>query len=662
MTARAGNPAPEALAVFFGPALVAGLTAACLRAPGVLYADSGELITAVAGHGIAHPPGFPLFLLLGGLWLDLFGAGPQHAASLLNLFSCVCLGVAAGATALSIRTLSSLANPIAGVVDRVISSWAGGLSFALGPALFDFSLGTEVYTLHAVFLSFALGSLLWARRAGSFREHVAATAFSGISLGCGLAVHHATMAVILPGLLLLFPKGRPCKLLTRYLVFGLASLPGLLTYAVLPYRAGLWPALNWGNPSSLARFWGHVSARDYQVNLDASVPQMLERASALPGLFGAEFFFLGLLFAAAGGWWLSLRDRPSFIGLLTAGAGSLLLALRYEIAEDQAAYYIPAFLITALLAGAGVLWVLTITRSRSYWRRTALAAVVLTFVSGHIWNVQAKAGRRRDSRAIETAGNVLDVLPQKATVLTPEWNVYAPMLPSRLVAGERKDLFVVDVLLLKRGWYLDTQKLRHGERVGAVKEVFEPYRARISDWEEGRSFDADELTTLYNSLNQAFVRTAWREGRPVFWVGRMVPELVPEEALVIPRGLVFEVVARDRGTVYFDDLPLWTQAALRPDLPVDPVFEGKIRPLYVLMTTQRARYELVFRRFVAAESRIAVARALSPVDPAALELQGDIALAQGRREEALECYAAAARYGGDAGVLAKKSRQAAGQP
>ena len=72
-----------------------GLTAAFLRAPNVLFADSGELLTAVATKGVAHPPGFPLYLLLGGLFLDLTGGAGPSAASRLNLFSALSTGVAA---------------------------------------------------------------------------------------------------------------------------------------------------------------------------------------------------------------------------------------------------------------------------------------------------------------------------------------------------------------------------------------------------------------------------------------------------------------------------------------------------------------------------------------------------------------------------------------
>src|SRR5258705_13406269 len=73
-------------------------------APSVPPGDSGELMTAAATFGVAHPPGYPLYVWLGRLWLLLFPWG--SAALRLNLFSAACGTAAVCLVALAVRRLT----------------------------------------------------------------------------------------------------------------------------------------------------------------------------------------------------------------------------------------------------------------------------------------------------------------------------------------------------------------------------------------------------------------------------------------------------------------------------------------------------------------------------------------------------------------------------
>ena len=67
-------------------------------------ADSGELAAAVVTNGVAHPPGYPTYLLVGSLWLMLPLA--EDAAYQLNLLSAISTALAAGLTAQTILWLA----------------------------------------------------------------------------------------------------------------------------------------------------------------------------------------------------------------------------------------------------------------------------------------------------------------------------------------------------------------------------------------------------------------------------------------------------------------------------------------------------------------------------------------------------------------------------
>jgi tetratricopeptide (TPR) repeat protein len=633
-----------------------GITALLCRAPGVLYADAGELLTAVAKKGVAHPPGFPLYLLIGGLWSDLARALGARPASALNAFSAVCDGVAsalltAGAAALLARARLALDETA-----RLLLAAAAGLLAGFGPTLFDFSLGIEVYAIHSIFLAGALAASIAAGGEENARTRVRLTVLTGLFAGGGLAIHHATMVVAMPGLAVLLWGDEPrAARVRRVLLFSAALVPGLAAYAVLPLRAHRWPLLNWGNPSNLYRFWVHISARDYQVNIESSIPTILRHADRFFEAYRAELTVAGLALALLGLALAFKRGRWAAIGLFVVALGDIAFAVRYEIAEDQAAYYVPTFLATALLAVLGVAALLEKRPSAARWGSPAALALAVLLSAVHV----NERSRAKDARAPETAVNFLASLPPNAVALTPEWNAYSPVLASLDVEGQRPDLLVLDVLLCRRGWYLDSFMRRHPDRYREVKPELDAYRTKLAAWEEGRPYVADDLTRLYNAFTQRVVSAAWERGAPAAWVGTVMPEHLPTGAALIPAGIAYRILpSRADTAVYQRDAPVTFDAARRPGLPVDETYDLKIRTLYAGMLTQRALYEAAFSRRDDAYARLHLALEISPASPEALEANGDLLAAEGKLDEAIAYYARAVEAGGDPRRLAEKSRGA----
>ena len=116
-------------------------------APDVLSGDAGEFHVAAWQWGLAHPTGYPLYLMLGGLWqrvLGLLGISPAHA---LNIFSAL---IGAGAVSLFYLLVRRWLWEVP-VLGRMAAVWAAFL-FGVNPTFWSQSLIAEVYTLHAVLL------------------------------------------------------------------------------------------------------------------------------------------------------------------------------------------------------------------------------------------------------------------------------------------------------------------------------------------------------------------------------------------------------------------------------------------------------------------------------------------------------------------------------
>src|SRR3972149_1294558 len=75
--------------------------------PTIYTSGAGENATAAATLGVPHPPGFPLFCLLGKLFTVLIPIG--DAAYRVNLFSAACGAVGAGFFFLVLRFLGGIA-------------------------------------------------------------------------------------------------------------------------------------------------------------------------------------------------------------------------------------------------------------------------------------------------------------------------------------------------------------------------------------------------------------------------------------------------------------------------------------------------------------------------------------------------------------------------
>src|SRR5262245_37155657 len=168
-------------------------------APTVTLVDSGELIVAARRLGVAHPPGFPLYVLLAHL-ATIFPVGnvavrvnfassvfaALAAATLTQLVSemLLCSDVAGKLKATlagrnrarkrrgersSVETAASSEEPRVHAVALVMPGVAAGLLFAFSRTLWGYATIAEVYTLNT-FLILLIFALMFRWRRGVLKE------------------------------------------------------------------------------------------------------------------------------------------------------------------------------------------------------------------------------------------------------------------------------------------------------------------------------------------------------------------------------------------------------------------------------------------------------------------------------------------------------------
>ncbi|MFH1260262.1 MAG: DUF2723 domain-containing protein [Elusimicrobiota bacterium] len=313
-------------------------------APTVTAGDSGNLAAAAAVLGIGHPPGYPLYCLIGKIFTLLLPYG--NIAYRTNLMSAFFVSVSLYGIFLIIKNF--YAEKLSGLVigTAVIAS------FAFSSSLAKTAVNTEVFALNtfwAVIIIFAITKITAAPvRTGGRLSFFYLLCFL---FGLGLGNQH-TLLLFSPGILLatLFFFWRcPKKIIFSGLLIGLTFFVlGLSVYLYLPIRSHINPPLDWENPETVKSFWKLVTRARYG---SFQIAQGGKTAATLSALWSQLFFskdllvsqigIPGLILGLAGFFYLRnwvfllffLISGPAFVFLanLSPGEASIAILERFQI-------------------------------------------------------------------------------------------------------------------------------------------------------------------------------------------------------------------------------------------------------------------------------------------------------------------------------------------
>jgi len=346
-----------ALAALWAYALTLSPTVAWVN----LGEDSGDLLAASATLGIAHPTGYPLFVLIGRL-ASVLPLG--SIAFRINL-------VAAAAGAAGVYFLARFVlevGPSAGSgLGAALAATGAALIYGFSRGVWSQSVLAEVYTLNIAFLGAILWSLARAERKGELRYLLLA----GYLFGLGLTNH----------LLLLAAGPAVLWVAARWTLSGKIGLPGIVLLPILcllgltvdiylPIRASRIPEFSWGAPATPAQLAWVLTGAQYARNFFARSWTDAAR-HLLPGRWGGDF---GLALApilaglAALAVWRPGRTGAAWVALVF----SLGLLSVYAIGDDVG-YWMPAAYLVCALAGVGwsALW------ETVRWRTLSRGAAIL---------------------------------------------------------------------------------------------------------------------------------------------------------------------------------------------------------------------------------------------------------------------------------------------
>ncbi|MGQ9603522.1 MAG: protein O-mannosyl-transferase family [bacterium] len=355
----------------------------------LLPGDSGELISASYTLGIAHPPGYPLYTLLGNLFSRVF---PFSSVAFRYNF-------------LSALFASAMSGLIAVVLmESGITAWLSvviTLLFSTSKAAWFEGTTAEVYGANGLLLTLTLFSFLLAMK-GS-QSHWLLLAYIG-----GLSVsHHTTLFV--PFILCLFAlaiAGRRAVSFSLSIATIMVFLVAISIWLYIPIRASCYPPLMWGETSSFKGFLSHITAQGYHWRLRPITParfvDFISFFALLLRRFGIVACVLSVMGMVSG-----LVYHGKFKSEVVISAAIVLFfgihSALYNI-PDIASHIFPSIVPLALLGGIGADRLCRVLANRKPGK--LVFAAVLTFLV--LLNVLGIHARKDELLATKFASGILE--------------------------------------------------------------------------------------------------------------------------------------------------------------------------------------------------------------------------------------------------------------
>lgn len=389
----------------------------------IYVGDSGELVAAAATLGIPHPSGYPLYVLLGKLWIMLVPMG--SIAWRMSLLSAAAAALTCGLFFALVRRLG-ISSPAA-----VVST----LILAFSPSFWSQANIQRVYSLNAFFVvAVSFAALEWYR---SRRIHWLMLAACLAGLG---ASNHTIMGVfgLAVGLFAVISEPALLRRPLHLLACVASGLFGLLPYAYLPLRSRMNPRLDWGNPETFDAFIAVLTRRDFwdRAWMESPGDFLVIVGDYLRGL-GTELFWGGAFLALAGAL-LGRRRWPVLLPLLGMAANLWAVGVHGSRSDIFIwhRYYIPSYILAALLAACGLELAL-----ERWGRRAALLAMVFPlalFFTGY-----PRFDRSEYRIAEDFSRQLLASLPPGAHLAASDDNILFVLIYLHVVEGLRPDINLI---------------------------------------------------------------------------------------------------------------------------------------------------------------------------------------------------------------------------
>lgn len=415
--------------------------------PTVYVGDSGEIITAVYHLGIAHPPGYPLYCMLGKIFTYLPLGTIAFRVNLLAAFF-------AGLTACLLFLTGKLLLPK--MLYPPFFAASASLAFAFSKTFWSQSLMAKggLYTLNTFLIITAVFILLLIYKNASGFPRKLVILLAVIS-GMGLAHHHTFAPISVVFLVFLLwisaTKEKNCALKAGALFLSLSIPLALLLYMYLPIRSSSNPVIDWGHPATFYGFLNHALRKQYSEVTVASrsLSLLFSQIGYYVKSFSAQFTVIPALICVLGlfrSFKHGLKPALLLLSVFLATSLGFIAINNYNITSYDLyvieVFFIPSYLVAGIWLLFGLEFILSAVKRLS--AQVALSAASLLLVMLPLSINYFESDRSRNTFAYDYGVNILKT-PEKNSLLflSGDNQVFIPAYLN-MTEGLRPDLSIAD--------------------------------------------------------------------------------------------------------------------------------------------------------------------------------------------------------------------------
>jgi hypothetical protein len=496
-------------------ALVVLLLYLITLAPTTAMWDTSEYIAAAYTLGLPHPPGNPLFVLIGRVFAELPIA--PSVAMRINVLAAVCSAISAAMWWLITERV--LVGWLPAKWQRWVGASVGTVIGATAFTVWNQSVVNEkVYTVSLMGIAIIAWLMIRWSDDPEGRKADRILVLVAYLMGLGYTNHMAGMLPMLAVAVAVLAR-RPRTLLRWKLLLACvgALLFGLTPFATQPIRAAHMPAMNEGEPTACQdglKFDCTFSKETYDrfmYNFNRGQygkPDLMQRQAPFTGqvgmwwyyfkwqwlrdahgerpglqnLFGAVFLVLGLF----GGWVHYKRDRRSFWFFGTLMFSMTLFLIYYlnfkygatqspelggsvdREVRDRDYFYLWSFSAWGVWAGLGLMYIWESVSSLFGTEKQRLGHVdveeprrnswlkgapVLAVALIPLFTNWSTASRRGHTDTADFARDLLNSVEPYGVLVVVGDNDTFPLWYAQEVEGVRKDVVIANTSLLNTDWY-----------------------------------------------------------------------------------------------------------------------------------------------------------------------------------------------------------------
>jgi hypothetical protein len=419
-------------------------------APSVIMGDPGEYQFVPYVLGIAHPPGYGFYTLLGKLFSTVVAVG--GVAFRMNLLASICGAVLV--TLAYLQTLHLTERP-ANSAAAQLPAFLGAMSLATGVSFMQHASHANAHIVTAMLAMLNLLLLLRWWRTDRDGWLYAFSFTAGLS-----PTQHPLLVFGFPvcALFILVVRSRILHQFRTLLTMVGCAILGLTVYLYYPIRSAMGPPFGPSNAHTWDGFLHLVLARGLTVNVfPFTLQEQLFRLGDVGQLIRLQFAWPMLLLAAVGLVWLAVR-RPRAL-LLLGGYGTITVYITVNVLQDALAYLLGPTAVIGVLIGAGGL---ALTEGGLRWQadpRLKRAATMALFALLFVFPVTTALHNqpRVDLSDYRQADAFVDAVfeqfggQRRGARLLCAWEQMTPLHYYRLIEGRVLDPADVEIISVSAG-------------------------------------------------------------------------------------------------------------------------------------------------------------------------------------------------------------------